>query len=305
MDNNSHIPEVPSRYSMDTLFYPKRIILLDGLTKADSVAIAAWKSVSSTFHAGTAEIVKTSDFLSDSELGIGADLAVIIDSPDNYANLIINCDRRHIPNALILSPDHREFCPGDDLESLRRLVEVIPNGLRLLGPCSYGFITPHHQLNITPMLPMPKAGSIACISQSGALCTAVLDWSFRTGMGFSAMVSTGNMVDIDWYDLITYFGDDPYTRSIVIYLESIDDTRSFLSAAREVALNKPIILLKAGRSYKNLSQADGQADSLFSAALQRVGVLRVRTLAELFYMANILSTQPLPRGPAYPLSQMP
>ena len=95
---------------------------------------------------------------------------------------------------------------------------------------------------------MARPGNVGFISQSGALCTAILDWSLRENVGFSAFVSVGSMLDVGWGDLIDYLGDDPHTRSIVIYMETIGDARAFLSAAREVALTKPIIVIKAGRT---------------------------------------------------------
>src|SRR6201984_1503162 len=109
---------------------------------------------------------------------------------------------------------------------------------------------------------MPRPGSVGFISQSGALCTAILDWSFRENVGFSAFVSVGSMLDVGWGDLIYYLGDDPRTKSIVIYMESIGDARSFLSAAREVALTKPIIVIKAGRS-----EAASRADASHTRAM--------------------------------------
>src|SRR2546423_13564435 len=108
--------------------------------------------------------------------------------------------------------------------------------MRILGPNCLGIMRPGFGLNATFAAAMAEPGSVAFLSQSGALCTAILDWSFPENVGFSAFVSIGSMVDVGWGDLITYFGDDPHTKSIVCYMESIGDARSFLSAAREVAL---------------------------------------------------------------------
>ena len=110
-------------------------------------------------------------------------------------------------------------------------------------------------LNATFASARALAGTVGFISQSGALCTAILDWSLREKVGFSAFVSVGSMLDVGWGDLIDYLGDDPHTQSIVIYMESVGDARSFLSAAREVALTKPIIVLKAGRTEASRSPA--------------------------------------------------
>jgi acetyltransferase len=143
---------------------------------------------------------------------------------------------------------------------------------------------------------------VAFISQSGALCTAVLDWSMRENVGFSGFVSIGSMLDVNWGDLIDYFGNDPRTHSIVIYMETIGDASSFLSAAREVSLTKPIIVIKAGRTAAAAKAAASHtgsltgSDDVLEAAFRRVGVLRVNSIAEIFYMTEVLSKQPRPRG---------
>ena len=158
-------------------------------------------------------------------------------------------------------------------------------------------------LNATFASTMARPGSVGFISQSGALLTAILDWSFRENVGFSAFVSIGSMLDVGWGDLIHYLGDDPNTRSIVLYMESIGDARSFLSAAREVALTKPIIVIKPGRTAEAAKAAASHTGSLtggdevLAAAFRRSGVLRVDSIADLFNMAEVLSKQPRPRGP--------
>ena len=119
--------------------------------------------------------------------------------------------------------------------------------MRLVGPNCLGVMNPISGVNATFAAGIARRGNVAFISQSGALCTAVLDWSLREMVGFSAFVSIGSMLDVGWGDLISYFGDDPNTKSIVIYMETIGDARGFLSAAREVALTKPIIVIKPGR----------------------------------------------------------
>jgi acetyltransferase len=149
-----------------------------------------------------------------------------------------------------------------------------------------------------------RPGNVGFISQSGALCTAVLDWSLREMVGFSAFVSIGSMLDVGWGDLIYYLGNDPRTRSIVIYMESIGDARGFLSAAREVALNKPIIVIKAGRSEAAAKAAASHtgslagSDEVLEAAFRRSGVLRVNSIADLFYMAEVLGQAAQPQGSA-------
>jgi acetyltransferase len=144
---------------------------------------------------------------------------------------------------------------------------------------------------------------VGFLSQSGALCTAILDWSIQENVGFSAFISIGSMLDVGWGDLIGYLGDDPYTKCIVIYMESIGDARAFLSSSREVALAKPIIVIKAGRTEAAAKAAASHtgsltgSDEVLDAAFRRVGVLRVSSIAEVFDMAEVLSKQPRPKGP--------
>ena len=137
--------------------------------------------------------------------------------------------------------------PGIELE--QQIIQEAHRGrLRIIGPNCLGIMNPHTGLNATFASTMARPGKVGFISQSGALCTSILDWSLRENVGFSAFMSIGSMLDVGWGDLIYYLGDDPRTQSIVIYMESIGDARSFLSAAREVALTKPIIVIKAGRT---------------------------------------------------------
>ena len=162
---------------------------------------------------------------------------------------------------------------------------------------------PAHRLNATFAGGMARPGNVAFISQSGALLTAILDWSFKEQVGFSAFVSTGSMLDVGWGDLIDYLGNDPQTQSILIYMESIGDARAFLSAAREVALTKPIIVIKAGRTEQ---AAKAAASPHRVAHRQRRGARRrlpphaaccaCDNIADLFYMAEVLAKQPRPRA---------
>ena len=175
--------------------------------------------------------------------------------------------------------------------------------MRIIGPNCLGVMCPVSGLNATFAHTVARPGSVAFVSQSGALCTAILDWSLREQIGFSAFISTGSMLDVGWGALIDYLGDDPHTRSIVIYMESIGDARSFLSAAREVALNKPIIVIKAGRTEQAAKAAASHtgsmagSDEVLEAAFRRVGVLRVNSISDIFYMTEVLANQPRPKGP--------
>jgi acetyltransferase len=158
-------------------------------------------------------------------------------------------------------------------------------------------------LNATFAETLALPGNVAFLSQSGALCTAILDWSLEELVGFSAFVSTGSMLDVGWGDLIRYFGDDPNTKSILLYIEAIENGADFLAACREVTPRKPIIAIKAGRTAAASKAASSHTgsmtgdDAVLDAAFQQAGVLRVDRIADLFYMAEVFSKQPLPAGP--------
>ena len=229
------------------------------------------------------------------------DLAVIATPAATVPGIIAECVAAGTCGAVIVSAGFKE-CGADGAE-LEREIRVRHGRMRVIGPNCLGVMQPHTDLNATFAAGMARPGSVGFISQSGALCTAILDWSLRENVGFSAFVSVGSMIDVNWGDLIYYLGDEPHTKSIVMYIESIGDARSFLSAAREVALTKPIIAIKVGRTEAAAKAAASHtgsltgSDEVLDAAFRRVGVLRVNTIAELFDMAEILAKQPRPSTP--------
>jgi acetyltransferase len=231
------------------------------------------------------------------------DLAVLATRPESIPDLIAECGDAGVKGAVILTAGFKEIgSSGLKLEE-----KILENArrckLRVIGPNCLGVMSPLTGLNATYAVGMARPGNVAFISQSGALCTAVLDWSLREMVGFSCFISIGSMIDVGWGDLIEYLGDDQRTRSIVIYMESIGDARSFLSAAREVALSKPIIVIKAGRTEAAVRAATShtgsvvESDDVLDAAFRRGGVLRVNNISDLFDMAEVLAKQPKPRGP--------
>jgi acetyltransferase len=231
------------------------------------------------------------------------DLAILTSPASEVADWIRACGDAGIRSALVLSEGFREV--GIDGKKMEEEVHAaaLESGLRILGPGSLGVMVPRVQLNASLVGPLARAGSVAFLSESGALVSSVLDWSRRENVGFSALVSSGGLLDIGWGDLIYHFGDDPYTRSIVIYMETVGEARKLLSAAREVALSKPVIVLKVGRtgaaeqSASSHSGALAGSDEVLDAAFRRAGVLRVDTVAELFDMAEVLGKQARPSGP--------
>lgn len=230
------------------------------------------------------------------------DLVVIAIPSLAVPQVIDECVAVGVKAAIIISAGFKEIgAAGVELEQ-QILAKARAGNLRIVGPNCLGVMCPVSGLNATFASAIARPGNVGFISQSGALCTSILDWSFRENVGFSAFISIGSMLDVDWGDLIDYLGDDPDTHSIVIYMESIGNARSFLSAAREVARTKPIIVIKAGRTEAAAAAAASHtgalagSDEVLNAAFRRCGVLRVDTIDDLFNMAEVLAKQPRPQG---------
>lgn len=298
------------RHPLEVFFQPRSVAVIGATETEGSVGRAAmWNLISSPFG-GTVYPVNPKR---KSVLGlrtypnVGAlpevpELALVATPAATVPEIIRDCVSCGVRGAVILSAGFREIGPsGEQLE--RSLLEEARKGaLRVLGPNCLGVMRPSTGLNATFANRMARPGNVAFLSQSGALCSAVLDWSHRELVGFSAFVSVGSMADLGWGDFIDYLANDPRTRSILLYMESVGDARSFLSAAREAALSKPVIVIRAGRTREGTRAAAAHTgavcedDEVFDAALRRCGVLRVHHIADLFYMAEVLGKQPRPQG---------
>jgi acetyltransferase len=230
------------------------------------------------------------------------DLAVIATPAATIPGIVAECVEAGVKGAIIISAGFREIgASGRELE--RQIQEIARGKMRIIGPNCLGVMNPRSGLNATFANRIANPGNVGFISQSGAICTAILDWSIPENVGFSAFISIGSMIDVGWGDLIYYLGDDPHTQCIVIYMESVGDARSFVSAAREVALTKPIILIKSGQSEAAAKAATSHTGALagsktvLDAAFRRCGVLEVDKMSELFDMVELLGKQPrLPQG---------
>ena len=296
---------------LSVFFSPKTVAVLGATESAGSIGrTVLWNLVTNPFG-GTVFPVNPER---TSVLGIKAypsiaaapekvELAVIATPPETIPRLITECVDAGVQGAIIVSAGFKEIGP-DGLKLEEQILENARRGsLRIIGPNCLGVMSPLTGLNATFAVGMARPGNVAFISQSGALCTSVLDWSLREMVGFSCFISIGSMIDVGWGDLIDYLGDDQSTRSIVMYMESIGDARSFLSAAREVAFTKPIIVIKAGRTEAAVKAAASHtgaltgSDEVLDAAFRRGGVLRVNNISELFDMAEVLAKQPKPKGP--------
>ncbi len=296
---------------LKSIFAPKNVAVIGATEKEGSVGrTILWNLISSPFGGAVFPInPKRSSLLgikaypSIKDVPDQVDLAVIVTPSTSIPDLITECVEAGVKGAIVISAGFKETGPeGVELE--RRLLEnARKGGMRVVGPNCLGVMSPVSGINATFAAGMARKGNVAFISQSGALCTAVLDWSFKEDVGFSHFVSVGSMLDVDWGDLIYYLGDDPHTESIVIYMETIGDARSFISAAREVALTKPIIVIKPGRTEGAARAAASHtgsltgSDEVLEAAFRRAGVLRVERISEIFSMAEVLGRQPRPKGP--------
>lgn len=237
------------------------------------------------------------------DVPVEVDLAVIVVPAQIVPSVMQECAKKRVKACIIISAGFKEI--GEAGKALEDEVLRIAKSqnVRILGPNCLGVMNPYHCLNASFAKGAPKQGSLAFISQSGALCTAVLDWSMKANIGFSSFVSIGSMSDIDWGDLIEYFGKDIHTKSILMYMESVGDARNFLTQARRIAQEKPLIVIKPGRSKEAVHAASSHtgalsgSDAVFDAACERVGILRVQTVEQLFSMAEVLSSNPLPQGP--------
>jgi len=203
---------------------------------------------------------------------------------------------------IVISAGFKEMgAPGEELER-QLLAAARRHKMRIIGPNCLGVMNPLTGFNATFGGVMARSGSIAFISQSGALCTSVLDWSVQEQVGFSGFISIGSMLDVGWGDLISYYGNDARTKSIICYMESVGDARSFVSAAREVAMTKPIIIIKAGRTDAAAKAAASHtgsltgSDAVLDAAFRRCGVVRVAQIDDMFHLSEVLAKQPLPKG---------
>jgi acetyltransferase len=298
------------RHPLDCIFHPRSVAVIGASEREGSVGrTLLWNLIRSPFG-GTVFPVNPQRH---SVLGIKSypdianvpeviDLVVIATPAATVPQVIRECVAVGVKGAIIVSAGFKEIGEAGAALEQQVLAEARRGGMRIIGPNCLGVMNPLAGLNATFAGAIARAGNVAFISQSGALCTSILDWSLGDNVGFSAFVSIGSMLNVGWGDLIEYFGDDPHTHSIVLYMESIGDARAFLSAAREVAMDKPIIVLKVGHTEAAAKAAASHtgaltgSDEVLNAAFRRCGVLRVHTISDLFDMAEILAKQPRPKG---------
>jgi len=230
------------------------------------------------------------------------DLAVIATPAQTVPGIIEECGKSGVEGVIIVSAGFKET--GKTGEKLEEQIKEIRRtyGMRIIGPNCLGVIRPVNRLNASFLRVHPEPGKIAFISHSGALGSAILDWAINAHIGFSLFVSLGSMIDVDFGDMIDFLGDDPDTKSIMLYMEGIGNARKFMSAARGFARNKPIIILKPGRFTESAKAAMSHTgamagdDQVYDAAFKRAGVIRIKGIEDLFNTAEVLHSKNLPKG---------
>lgn len=298
------------RQPLDAIFAPKNVAVIGATEKPGSVGrTLLWNLISNPFG-GTvfpvnpkrSNVLGVKAYPNIASVPEPVDLVIVATPASTVPGVIRECVDAGVKGAIIISAGFKEVGErGIQLEQ-QILKEARRNQMRIIGPNCLGVMNPVSGLNATFANKMAQPGNVGFISQSGALCTSILDWSLRENVGFSAFISIGSMLDVNWGDLIYYLGDDAATHSIVIYMESIGDARSFLSAAREVTFTKPIIVIKAGRTEAAAAAAASHtgaltgSDEVLDAAFRRCGVLRVNSIDDLFNMAEVLAKAPRPKG---------
>jgi acetyltransferase len=292
------------------IFDPKRIAIIGATDREGSLGAKLLQNLVGVGYDGAVYPVNpfrptiqgVTAYPSITKIPWKVDLAVIATPAHTVPQIIDECGKAGVPGVIIVSAGFGEV--GKEGEDLEKQILAYKNqyNMRIIGPNSFGVMRPRIRLNATFSVTTAIPGKIAFISQSAALCSSALDWASEAHIGFSAVVSAGSMLDVDLGDFIDYFGTDPYTKSIVLYIENIKDARKFMSASRGFARTKPIVVVKAGRFPacvdETLSQTDAlcSEDAVHDAAFRRAGIVRVEAVSDLFSCAKALAMQPNPKG---------
>lgn len=298
--------------NLDKIFRPNSVAVVGASGRSKSVGFTALRNLIESGFPGevypvnpkhkTIQGLKCVPRITD--LAKTPDLAMICTPATTVPEVVRECGEARTRGLIILSAGFREASgEGAELEQEIQREARRFDGMRIIGPNCLGLIAPHAKLNASFAAKMPSPGRVAFISQSGALCTSILDWAIRENVGFSHFISIGNMLDAGFGDLIDYLAQDAWTESILLYIESIDEPREFMSAARAFARKKPIVAYKAGRFAESAKAAASHTgamagiDSVYEAALARAGVVRVYDSDDMFDCAELLARRKIPKGP--------
>lgn len=320
MTRPEHTPNRPlaakepslSILNLDRIFKPQRVAVIGASDTPNTVGYSLLRNL---IGAGFQGVVYPVNPKRESVQGIQAypniaslpktpDLAIIATPAVGVPNLLRECGHAGIHGVIIISAGFREVgAAGKQLEEeLHEVWKSFP-GMRIVGPNCLGIILPHVKMNASFAAGNPREGHVGFVSQSGALCTSVLDWAIAEGIGFSHFVSLGNAMDVGFGDLIDYFAEDAHNQSAIMYIESLPEARGFMSAARAYARNRPIVAYKAGRFAESAKAAASHTgamageDSVFDAAFQRAGIVRVFDISDIFDCAELLGRRKRVHGP--------
>ncbi|HNQ04007.1 MAG TPA: bifunctional acetate--CoA ligase family protein/GNAT family N-acetyltransferase [Thiobacillaceae bacterium] len=299
-----------TQHYLHALLYPRSVAVFGASEREDSVAGVIFRNMlAAGFHGPVfplnpkrEQVLGQRCYANAMALPERPDLAIIATPAATIPGILEDCGNRGIRNAVVLSAGFREVGPqGVALEE--RLVQTAQRqGIRFIGPNCLGIQRPAIGLNATFAQGTALPGELALVSQSGAICTAMLDWASSNGIGFSSVISTGASADLDFGELLDYLAHDPSTKGILMYIEGIRNARRFMSALRVVSRIKPVVMVKVGRQEagsKAVASHTGAlvgSDSVFDALVRRAGVVRVTTILQLFACARALSAHFRPTG---------
>ena len=295
--------------NLDRLFRPKSVALIGASTRPSSIgAVLAHNIFSGTFDGPILPVNPKHRVLHGiwtypdvASLPVTPELAVIATPPQTVPGIIAELGARGTRAAVVITAGFGEAAGGEALQQAM-LDAAKPHALRIVGPNCLGILVPGIGLNASFAHLAPRPGRLAFVTQSGATVTAILDWAQARGIGFSHLVSLGDMADVDFGDMLDYLANDRDTQAILLYIEAVCDGRKFMSAARAAARVKPVIVVKAGRHAEGARAAASHtgalagADAVYDAAFRRAGMLRVYTLEELFDAAETLGSRCRPKG---------
>ncbi|OZA42891.1 MAG: GNAT family N-acetyltransferase, partial [Hydrogenophilales bacterium 17-61-76] len=300
---------MPQHY-LHALFNAGSVAVFGASEREDSVAGILFRNLRHAGYKGAVYPVNPKHetvfgercYASASELPAVPELALIATPAPTVAAIMDACGERGIRHAIVLSAGFREVgAAGVALEASLTAVAK-KHGIRFIGPNCLGIQRPSIGLNATFSQGATLSGDLALVSQSGAICTAMLDWAETNGIGFSSVISTGASADLDFGEILDYLASDTQTRGILLYIEGIRDARRFMSALRATSRFKPIVMVKVGRhaaGSKAVQSHTGAlvgSDAVFDALVRRAGVVRVNTILQLFASARALSTHIQPGG---------
>jgi len=298
------------RHYLHPLFNARSVAVFGASEREDSVAGTLFRNLRHAGYGGEVYPVNPKHgtvfgercYASASELPVAPELALIATPAPTVAQIMEACGQRGIRHAIVLSAGFREV--GEKGAALEEALVAVArkHGIRFIGPNCLGIQRPSIGLNATFSQGVPRAGDLALVSQSGALCTAMLDWAETNGIGFSSVISTGASADLDFGEILDYLAFDTQTKGILLYIEGIRDARRFMSALRATARFKPIVMVKVGRHATGARAVQSHtgalvgSDAVFDALVRRAGVVRVNTILQLFASARALSTHIQPTG---------